>query len=368
MSRLAGRGLALAALGLAVFGMAACGQKDAPVPPAAAPAGPPPTPTLEQLKGATVSGVFDQAVTLANGKYDGPPAEPGAASHPTLMLWESAVAFGDMDGAPGNEAVALLSSNSGGSGEFVYIAVFGVRDGQLVNLGTAEVGDRVKLRTLWLEKGKAIMDVVEAGPKDPACCPTQLARKTYAMEGGALKQSKSEAMGTITIGTLAAVEWMLVSIDGQPVPAGLEAAGGAFRSQQRARLGRLQPVHGARQGNRTRRTPDRPGGGDEDGLPPGGNGARAEVPGPVRKSEPLHVRRRAARADRQGRHGRAALQQVARQARRRAGRRAGLRLRPLRFAVAFSSAANASCVYFAMLSTSGNAEPLAVKPMITWSS
>jgi heat shock protein HslJ len=222
MSRLAGRGLALAALGLTVFGMAACGQKDAPVPSTPAPAGPPPTPTLEQLKGATVSGVFDQAVTLANGRYDGPPAEPGAASHPTLMLWESAVAFGDMDGAPGNEAVALLSSSSGGSGEFVYIAVFGVRDGQLVNLGTAEVGDRVKLRTLWLEKGKAVMDVVEAGPKDPACCPTQLARKDYAMEGGTLKQSKSEAMGTITIGTLAAVEWMLVSIDGQAVPAGLK--------------------------------------------------------------------------------------------------------------------------------------------------
>jgi heat shock protein HslJ len=222
MSRLAGRGLALAALGLAVFGMAACGQKDAPIPPSAAPAGPPPTPTLEQLKGATVSGVFDQAVTLANGKYDGPPAEPGAASHPTLMLWESAVAFGDMDGAPGNEAVALLSSNSGGSGEFVYIAVFGVHEGQLVNLGTAEVGDRVKLRTLWLEKGKAIMDVVEAGPKDPACCPTQLARKTYAMDGGALKQANSEATGTITIGTLASIEWMLVSIDGQPIPAGLK--------------------------------------------------------------------------------------------------------------------------------------------------
>jgi len=222
MSRLAGRGLALAALGLAVFGMAACGQKEAPTPAAAASAGPPPTPTLDQLKGATVSGVFDQAVTLANGKYDGPPAAPGAASHPTLMLWEPAVAFGDMDGTPGNEAVALLSSSGGGSGEFVHVAVFGVRDGQLVNLGTAEVGDRVKLRSLWLEKGKAIMDVVEAGPKDPACCPTQLARKTYAMEGGALKQSKSETMGTITIGTLAAVEWMLVSIDGQPVPEGIK--------------------------------------------------------------------------------------------------------------------------------------------------
>jgi len=66
------------------------------------------------------------------------------------------------------------------------------------------------------------MDVVEAGPKDPACCPTQLARKTYAMDGGALKQSKSETMGTITIGTLAAIEWMLVSIEGQPVPEGIK--------------------------------------------------------------------------------------------------------------------------------------------------
>ena len=216
------RGLGTFAAVLATLAIAACGQKEAPTPAAAAPAGPPPTPTLEQLKGATVSGVFDQAVTLANGKYDGPPAAPGAASRPTLVLWEPAVAFGDMDGTPGNEAVAVLSSSGGGSGEFVHIAVFGVRDGQLVNLGTAEVGDRVKLRSLWLEKGKAIMDVVEAGPKDPACCPTQLARKTYVMEGGALKQSKSEAMGTITIGTLAAIEWQLVSIDGQPVAEGLK--------------------------------------------------------------------------------------------------------------------------------------------------
>jgi len=221
MSKLVVRGLTLAAVSLAALGMAACGQKQAPVP-TAAPAGPPPTPTLDQLKGATVSGVLEQAVTLANGRYDGPPAGPSAASHPTLVLWEPAVAFGDMDGTPGNEAVAALSSSGGGSGEFVHVAVFGVRDGQLVNLGTAEVGDRVKLRTLWLEKGKAIMDVVEAGPKDPACCPTQLARKTYVMEGGALKQSKSEAMGTITIGTLAAIEWQLVSIDGQPVAEGLK--------------------------------------------------------------------------------------------------------------------------------------------------
>jgi heat shock protein HslJ len=207
------------AASLVVLGLAACGQKETAGPAETASAGPPATPTLEQLKGATVSGVFEQAVTLTDGKYDGPPVEPGAASHPTLMLWEPAVVFGDVDGAPGSEAVAMLSSNSGGSGELVYVAVFGVRDGALKNLGTAQVGDRTKLQNLWLQGGKVAMDVVEAGPKDPACCPTQLARKTYAFEGGALKLSKSDVLGTLTMGTLAANEWQLVAIDGQPVPA-----------------------------------------------------------------------------------------------------------------------------------------------------
>lgn len=206
---------------LLVLGLAACGQKEA-APTAAAPAGPPPTPTLEQVKGATISGVFDQAITFADGKYEGQPFEPGAASRPTAMIWEPMVVFGDVDGSPGNEAVVLLSSNSGGSGEFVYVAVLGVRDGKLVNLGTAQVGDRAKVRNVWLEQGRIVMDLVEAGPKDAACCPTQMARKTYAMDGGALKQSKSEALGTVTIGTLATNEWQLAQIDGQPLAAGVK--------------------------------------------------------------------------------------------------------------------------------------------------
>jgi heat shock protein HslJ len=193
---------------LAALAMVGCGQKEAAEPAATASAGPPATPTLEQLKGATVSGVFEQAVTLVDGKYDGPPPAAGAASHPTLTLWDAAVVFGDVDGAPGSEAVAMLSSNSGGTGEFV-----------LTNLGTAPVGDRTKLQHLWLQAGKIVMDVVEAGPKDPACCPTQLARKTYAFEGGQLKQAKSDVLGTLTMGTLSANEWQLVSIDGEPVPA-----------------------------------------------------------------------------------------------------------------------------------------------------
>jgi heat shock protein HslJ len=206
---------------IAATTLTGCGAK-APPPPAQ-PAGPPPTPTLEQLQSATVSGVFDQPVTLSGGVYEGEPPVAGASSRPRLVLWAPTLHFGDIDATEGNEAVAVLSSESGGSGTFVHVAVFGVRDGALANLGTALVGDRTKLQSLWLERGKILMDVVEAGPDDAACCPTQVARKTYAMEGGALKQLSSEVRGMLALSMLAANEWQLVEMDGQPLATGIEA-------------------------------------------------------------------------------------------------------------------------------------------------
>ena len=198
-------------------GLAACSQTPPPAPAAAVVAGPPPAPTLDQVKAATVTGVLEQPVTLAGGVYEGPPAQPGAASRPTLTLWLPTVGFANVDSAPGSEAVALLSTNSGGSGEFVYVAVFGIQDGKAVSLATAPVGDRVKLHKLWVEQGHIRMDVIEAGPKDPACCPTQLARKSFAIQGGALKQESSDVVGSLSVNLLSATDWMLAEMDGQPL-------------------------------------------------------------------------------------------------------------------------------------------------------
>ena len=202
------------------LGLAGCGER-APQE-RLKPPGPPPTPTLEQVKTATISGVFDQAITLAGGKYEGQPIEPGAASVPTAALWEPTFHTADLDGVIGSEALAMLSSNAGGSGEFVYLAVFGMRDGALANVATVPVGDRVRLQNLWLERGKVIMDVIEAGPNDPACCPTQVSRKTFGFDSGTFKQISSEVRGMLALSMLSANEWTLVEIDGQPVPNGLD--------------------------------------------------------------------------------------------------------------------------------------------------
>ena len=215
MARMLSRSAATALVGVAFAGLAACSQK-AP-PPAAAPAPPPAALTTELVRGATISGLFEQPVTFANGAWEGQPYEPGAAARPTALIWDSAIVLGDFDAAPGQEAAVLVSQNTGGSGEFVKLAIVGLRDGKAVSLGTADVGDRTRLRSVWAERNRVVMDVIEAGPNDAACCPTQLARKAYALEGGVLKLLASDAVGTLNIGTTSATEWVLVQLDGQPV-------------------------------------------------------------------------------------------------------------------------------------------------------
>jgi len=208
----------LAPFGASLMALAIAGCGDKASQERVQPPGPPPTPTLEQIKSATVSGVFDQAITLTGGRYEGQPAEPGAASRPTAMLWEPTFHTADLDGVAGSEALAMLSSNAGGSGEPVYLAVFGMRDGALANIATVPVGDRVSLQSLWTERAKVIMDVIEPGPNDAACCPTQVARKTFGFDGGTFKQLSSAVRGMLALSMLSANEWTLVEMDGQPLP------------------------------------------------------------------------------------------------------------------------------------------------------
>jgi len=95
--------------------------------------------------------------------------------------------------------------------------VLAVRDGSTVSIAAAPVGDRVQLHKLWLEHGQIRMEVVEAGPGEPACCPTQLSRKTFALEGGVLQQTSSIVRGVLSVQLLAAADWVLASMDGEPM-------------------------------------------------------------------------------------------------------------------------------------------------------
>lgn len=174
--------------------------------------------TDADVANATIAGVFATPFTFADGSYEGPPMVPGGSSSPMAVLMTPLVALGELDAHPGADAAALIASNEGGSGERITLAVVGRVDGKAVGLATAPVGDRTKVRALRLSGRDIVLDVVEVGPNQPACCGTQLSSKTFRLEGVDLKLVVSQVTGTLSLAsTIAGHTWSAVAADGVPL-------------------------------------------------------------------------------------------------------------------------------------------------------
>jgi heat shock protein HslJ len=174
--------------------------------------------TLDQLRNASYQGIYDTPVRLIDGKYEGPPFQPGGTSRPEVILVDKLVARGDLDGDGSDEAVVLLNENSAGSGRQDYLAVVAARDGKPINVATQLLGDRVQLRSMKIEDGRLIVDAVAHGPAEPLCCPTQKVRRIFTLAGSRLSEIRREELGTIAVTDLQGVTWVLEQINfGEPV-------------------------------------------------------------------------------------------------------------------------------------------------------
>ena len=182
-------------------------------------------PSLDELASATFIGVQDSPVELVDGKWEGEPFVEGGASVPAVGLVQEFALHGDVTGDDHEETVVLLWTSSGGSGTFEYLAVAGRTGDALTNLGTAELGDRVQVRRGRIANGKIELDVVQAGPGDAACCPTQMATRTWEMDADGLKEVSSEITGTLSVTDLQGAEWVLSDFAwNEPAPADPEVS------------------------------------------------------------------------------------------------------------------------------------------------
>lgn len=204
------------ALALALVSLTACGQDPSETmpPPESIPSTQKieeaaPAPTADELANATYVGVFDEPVRLVDGQWEGEPFVEEGTSRPRVGLVEDLLLAGDLDGDGSEEAVVVLWTSSGGSGTFDYLAAIGRRGDQIVNLGTAEIGDRVKIRSARLSERRVVLDVVQAGPGDAACCPTQKATRTWVLGVEGLIEQEPEVTGTLSLADLRGSEWLL---------------------------------------------------------------------------------------------------------------------------------------------------------------
>jgi heat shock protein HslJ len=175
-------------------------------------------PTTEDMANATYAGVFDKPVTLTDGRWEGAPFVDGGASRPSVGLARNFVLTGDIDGDGRDDAVVLLWESSGGSGTRSFLAAMSRANGAVVNLGTSLVGDRVQVKTGSVAAGRIALDIVQAGPEDAACCPTQKALVGWRLVDGVLTRTDSEITGTLSVADLQGPEWVLTEIGpGGPV-------------------------------------------------------------------------------------------------------------------------------------------------------
>jgi heat shock protein HslJ len=173
---------------------------------------------FEDAANTTYEGIYEEPIALEHGRWEGEPFAPDGATRASVVLLERLWVSGDLDGDGAPEAVVLLSESSGGSGSYLYIAVVGHEGDEVANLGTALVGDRVQVRMMRLTAAGVELDVIQHGPQDAACCPTQKATRTWVIENAALAELPPRLTGELSVSDLEAEEWVLTHLAiGEPV-------------------------------------------------------------------------------------------------------------------------------------------------------
>lgn len=166
---------------------------------------------LAGLKNATYAGIEEQdPVTLKDGLWEGEPFAEGGASRPRVSFVRDFHLIGDIDGDGSEEAAVLLAAGSGGTGENIYLAVVSLKDGQLENLDTVLIGDRVQVRKAGILEGRLFMDLLQAGPQDAMCCPGELAMVGWSLKNGKLEaiEATSDPM-RLSLETIGDTQWVL---------------------------------------------------------------------------------------------------------------------------------------------------------------
>lgn len=171
---------------------------------------------LEGLRNLEYVGLEPQPVRLNNGSYSGP-------SRVAVRLAEELVATGDVD-LDGRADAAVLLTRSAGAVVATYLAIVTQPEGQLKNVATAPLGERLQIRSLKLGPGHVTLETVTAGPGDPACCPASKMLRTFSLTATDLREAPAQAQGKLSLKDLEGTTWKLVRLGSRE----LEAGGGTL--------------------------------------------------------------------------------------------------------------------------------------------
>jgi uncharacterized protein len=99
-------------------------------------------------------------------------------------------AIGDLNGDNNNDAAIMINYNTGGSGSFYSLCAAISAPGNPVITDPILLGDRVGIKSLRVESGKVVLNLIKHKPTDPSCCPSVPVTLTYRVENGKLVGSR----------------------------------------------------------------------------------------------------------------------------------------------------------------------------------
>lgn len=170
--------------------------------------------SVDALANAMYSGIYDEPVTLTDGRYEGEPFAAGDASRPTVDYVAGVEHYADLDGDGAEDAVVFLVERAGGTGAFHYVAVQLDRDGQPLDAGAMIIEDRIQVKAVGIEEGVITLAIIAPGPGDGACCPSHSVTRRYAVQDGMLTEVEASVGEPVKVSAadLEHTAWVLVEL------------------------------------------------------------------------------------------------------------------------------------------------------------
>ena len=172
------------------------------------------------------------------------------APRPDIGLIDDFQLHGDLNGDGTEELVLGMWNAPGGSGVYVYLMVFDANDKGIFGQPIF-VGDRVQIRGGEILNNQLSIDVIQAGPNDPACCPTQKATRSWHLDDkGRFIEQPVTVTGSLSPEDIGGIHWRLSNINGEALEADreitLEYDAGKIRGQAgcNSYFGEMKPGKG----------------------------------------------------------------------------------------------------------------------------
>jgi hypothetical protein len=123
---------------------------------------------------------------LTEGIYYRPPPTSQESPESYTTRIQDPVFYGDINTDGFEDALVVLTTQNGGSGHFIELAVVLDQNGSPNNIATIYLGDRVVVESGKVENGTIVLNMRVQGINDGLCCPSQLVTWKFVLAGDQL--------------------------------------------------------------------------------------------------------------------------------------------------------------------------------------